>query len=46
MGLSPAPIASAERLSDRSPRIRTWAFSAQPPHLPCPWTPRASSPCA
>ena len=26
-----------------SPRIRTCAFGAQPPHLPCPWTPRASS---
>jgi len=26
-----------------SPRIRTCAFSAQPPHLPCPWTPRALS---
>ena len=26
-----------------SPRIRTCAVGAQPPHLPCPWTPRASS---
>ena len=26
-----------------SPRIRTCAVGAQPPHLPCPWTPWASS---
>ena len=31
------------RLLHSSPRIRTCAFGAQPPHLPCPWTPRASS---
>jgi len=31
------------RLLHSSPRIRTCAVGAQPPHLPCPWTPRASS---
>ena len=34
------------RMSHSSPRISTCAFGAQPPHLPCPWTPRASSSCA
>jgi hypothetical protein len=32
-----------DRMPHSSPRIRTCAFGAQPPHLPCPWTPRASS---
>jgi len=31
------------RLLHSSPRIRTCAFGAQPPHLPYPRTPRASS---
>ena len=31
------------RLLHSSPRIRTCAVGAQPPHLPCPWTPWALS---
>jgi len=38
-GLSPAPMTTAGRMKCRSPRIRTWTFRTQPPHLPCPVTP-------
>ena len=43
----PGPQCDSHRHTGRmlhsSPRIRTCAFGAQPPHLPCSWTPRASS---